>query len=342
MKYIVFSNAINAWTLKKGLKKLNIELDVYHEQKKNNVVKHSISKVPLNSTLFFTEENSLKKYVKSNSYQFHPRFFSEELLDDKYNFAEFLCGIGEKPIPYSDIASVLDYPFFLKAKHSWKNNIKLPRGFICENEHKLNSSLNRLKKENLNENWFFKQKLLTSPLENNISTSGFFDHKNNKRNIMIVTKKTLGNEEKIATGVVVETIRDPNGLIPRTIKLLNALEYTGPFELEFFYEESDNEYYILELNPRFWMQHGIFVDYYDNAIIRRYLSIDQPKDWVENGIPLFKKIVWIDNIHYMRCYLNLKLDSLKKFRQLEGAKVFYPSRVRTLKFYFNLLLKKIF
>lgn len=90
------------------------------------------------------------------------------------------------------------------------------------------------------------------------------------------------------------------------------------------------------------MQHGIFVDYYDNAIIRRYLSIDQPKDWVENGIPLFKKIVWIDNIHYMRCYLNLKLDSLKKFRQLEGAKVFYPSRVRTLKFYFNLLLKKIF
>lgn len=48
---------------KKRIKKLNIELDVYHEQKKNNVVKHSISKVPLNSTLFFTEENSLKNML---------------------------------------------------------------------------------------------------------------------------------------------------------------------------------------------------------------------------------------------------------------------------------------
>lgn len=341
MKYIVFSNYINAWSIKKGLEQLGKQLDVCYLERKNNVINHTIEEIPSNSTLFFTEENSLKKYKDSSSHKFYPNNFPSKLLDDKYSFANFLLDINEIPIPCTDIYSTFEYPFFLKAKHSWKSNVKLPRGFICESESDFEIFIKRIIDNNLNLDFFFKQKLLSSPLQNNISTSGYFDSDNNKRNIMIVTQKALGDDEKIATGVVVKTIPDPNNLIERTVYILNKLKYKGPFELEFFYEEKDQQYYVLELNPRFWMQHGLFVDFYDNAIIKRYLNEDTPRDWVENGKPKFKEIVWVDNLFYLKSIFKKEQKVVRSIRNLKGEKKFYPSTIVSFKFFYNLLINKV-
>lgn len=341
MKYVVFSNHVNAWTIKKGLKKLGKELEVYTPNLKNNIIKHTVSHIPKNSTLFFTEENNLKNYINSFEYKFYPRSFPSVILDDKFEFANFLYSINEIAIPYTDINSALQYPFFLKAKHSWKNDEKLPRGYICENEDDLNENIVKLKEQNFSCEWFFKQKLLTSPLENNISVSGFFDHRNSKRNVMLVTKKVFGSEKKITTGVAVETIVDPNNLIDRTKNILINLNYTGPFEMEFFYERSDNKYYVLELNPRFWMQHGIFIEHYQNAIIKRYLNIDQTNDWFENGVAPFKKIIWIDNLFYLNSILRGNKEYVNFIRRLEGSKVFYPSNSAVISLFMKKFKRKV-
>src|SRR5690554_6646032 len=132
MKYVVFSNSINAWSIKKGLKKLDKELAVYSVNQKRNVINHNVTEIPRESTLFFTEENYLKKYINSQSHILYPNHFPKDLLDDKYKFSNFLNSMGELPIPYTSTEFPFEFPFFLKAKHSWVNDKKLTRGYICK------------------------------------------------------------------------------------------------------------------------------------------------------------------------------------------------------------------
>ncbi|AOV08785.1 hypothetical protein [Sporosarcina ureilytica] len=325
MKNIVFTDYINAWSIKKGLKKLGLSL--FSINKNTGFIPFiDKKKIRKYDTLFFTEENSLKNYVNSEKNKFEPRYFDIDLLDDKLTFAEFLKGIGEEPIPSRKLNSFeASYPFYLKCKHSWKDGVKLPRGFIVRNQTEVNSVIGEIEENNWNPDWFFHQKLLNSNTENNISASGYFDYKNNRRNAIIISKKTLGSTATMATGAVIETIRDPSNLIERTNYILNELKYQGPFELEFFYEVADDKYYVLELNPRFWMQHGIFIDLYDNALIKRYLQLDKEDDWYENGIPPFKHILWVDSLHIIFSLMRFRLKAVVNLFRIKGKKVFYPS-----------------
>ena len=56
--------------------------------------------------------------------------------------------------------------------------------------------------------------------------------------------------------------------------LLEALEYEGPFELEWVYDEKTHDYKIIELNPRFWMQHSMVGAASRQAVIRKYMGIN--------------------------------------------------------------------
>src|SRR5690606_33114421 len=100
----------------------------------------------------------------------------------------------------------------------------------------------------------------------NYSTCGFFDAADPQRNAIIVTRRVLSAGGTIGTAAIVETLEDPAGLIGRTENILAQMGFQGPFELEFLYDDDTGKYYVLELNPRFWMQHGLFVDAYDNLL----------------------------------------------------------------------------
>lgn len=314
MNYFVFSNYVNAWSIKKGLEDLGIEL--YSLSDDFGILKKTEKYLNKGDYLFFTEENNLLKYFDLKEYRFYPKHITKDILDDKLLFAEYLVRAEEKPIPYwSNINSIKDYPIYLKSRHSWMNDIKLPRGYILQSEKDFINAIKDIENKKLNREYFFLQKLLKSPIENNISVSGFFDYKNFVRNLFIVSKKVLGNSEKISTGTIIETIEDPNNLINRTEYILNKLKYTGPFELEFFYEEYDNEYYVLELNPRFWMQHGIFIDYYNNGVIKRYLDIDDESDW-EKSKYNYKHIYWINGISHWISLIKRNKDYIKKYNDI--------------------------
>ncbi|MGQ9645228.1 MAG: ATP-binding protein [Thermodesulfobacteriota bacterium] len=160
----------------------------------------------------------------------------------------------------------------------------------------------------------------------NISVSGFFDHQNPRRNILLITRKLVGYADKMTMGVIVMTNPDPERLLERTDNILQHLVYTGPFELEFFYEEKDHTYYVLELNARFWMQHGIFVSFFENGLIKRYLGMDTERDW--NNLPSNDRpLIWVDNLAFLSSLLLLRTRIvralLKNIRK--GVQVcFYP------------------
>ncbi|CAM2778769.1 hypothetical protein HAHI6034_00870 [Hathewaya histolytica] len=343
MKYFIHSDYVNAWTVKKGLEKLDKEL--INTGENDRLLVRREEKIEKGDWIFFTEEKSLKKYVNKGTYKFYPQTLEEKLLDNKYEFGKFLEYIGELAIPYTiNEEEVEEFPVFFKCKYSWKNGEKKPRGYIV----KTREEINKLKKDLINkgenlEDYFF-QKLLKSPPENNISVSGFFDYENNKRNVTIVTKKTLGEEGKIATGCIVETIEDPINLKERTFDILSSMKYKGPFELEFFYEEADDLYYVLELNPRFWMQHGIFVDKYDNALIKRYLNLDTEEDWKKDNV--YKKVVWINNLFYFKDKMKSNRERLSIYKEVKNKNkdcvVLFPDNITTIKYYIKSKVKMLF
>lgn len=308
MANFVFSSFINAWSIGKGLEKLGLKVEYIFEE--GGILPKSDLQPQSGDYLFFTEENNLIKYYNSNEYYFYPSDVDKALLDDKFLFAQFLENISEYPVPYESIDTCfkngISYPVYLKARHSWRNGRKLPRGYILSSDSDLAKVKKLLSEQGISIDNFFYQKLLQSSITNNLSVCGFFDHNSNNSNL-IVTRKLLGDSLIIATGTLVETVEGYVGLLERSKSILGKMKYKGPFELEYFYEKKDNKYYVLELNPRFWMQHGIFVDHFDNAIIKNYLGMEDVFTTTDNES---RKIVWINSIDLMQAFIDLRFKRI--------------------------------
>ncbi len=71
------------------------------------------------------------------------------------------------------------------------------------------------------------------------------------------SRKVLQYPPKTGGGDVVELLPPPPGVREQAQAILAALEYDGPFELEFVFDERAGEFKVTELNPRFWLQHGL-------------------------------------------------------------------------------------
>ena len=343
----MFSNYVNAWTIKKGLQEL--QLDLLCKSDESGLLECSGEIPQFGDVLFFTEENSLKSFYESqHTYHFYPKGLPFSLIDDKLEFARALDKIGELPIPYGSIEVEPGLmPIYVKARHSWQDGYKLPRGYICKTPREYQNVIRKIALD-YHLDWFFLQKLLPGPISNNISTCGFFDSLKPERNMIIVTKKIWSQQGKIGTGCIVQTIRDPRKLIERTANILSEFDFSGPFELEFFYDKKDDLYYVLELNPRFWMQHGLFVKYFNNGLIKRYLDLDTPEDWLDAGVQDNTLVTWFDNVALLTAVVKVSPMTLIKYIQLiidskinDNLICFYPAPKIAIVFVFKHLLKRI-
>ena len=68
------------------------------------------------------------------------------------------------------------------------------------------------------------------------------------------------------------------------------MKYRGAFEMEFVLDEKSEEYKLIELNPRFWMQHGLIEEVTDCALIRRAVGQD-PAEIPEKQL---RHLYWIN------------------------------------------------
>lgn len=307
MKALVFSSYTNAYAIYKSAKFVGMDCHTTDE--------HPIFPIPANHNatqadwLFFTEEASLRRALTGEfKGNYFPEQFPLDLLDDKWAFVDWLrqqesLTKGLQQWALSDREQAI-FPCLFKAKHSWAGTTKLPRGWVCHSRQEVEHYLDVLEQQRLEENHFFLQEWLGELKCRVISVCGFYDAKNNRRNLTAIVERIASHTEGLSCSAAVQTIGDDWGLVEKTSGILNALFFTGPYEMEFLVMEK--RVAVLELNPRFWMQHAIFLKH-GNGLIKRYCGMETPEDWALNRI---ENTVWIDGVHLVFSIFRLKADFL--------------------------------
>lgn len=340
MQCFVSTSHVNAWSIRKGLRRLG--LDCTSLQPRAGLIPVATAPPRHGDILFFTEEDSLLRHLASGSegYHFYPRSVPVP-PDDKLAFADAMVGLGESPVPSWPMDErPPDEPPFLpivvKSRSSWRDGRKLPRGWVCTTAEAYRDACLAIRQAGLSATDFLIQEFL--PDADVVSTCGFFDALNHSRNLFLTTRKLLGQGEGLTTGVVVETIADPAGLLSRTVAILDALGYRGPFELEFVQDSRCGVYHVLELNMRFWMQHGLFIEGCENRLLERYLDRDEARP---ASVPTMDdvRLVWVDRLALIAALVKRRWGFLReawsrcRTAAREGARVVaYPDAWGTLCF----------
>lgn len=278
---------------------------------------------------FFTEERSLRRALTGElEGRFLPVSFPLTLLDDKWAFAVWLAsestgpqGLAQWRLEDADKAA---FPVLLKSRHSWVGQRKIPRGWVCANPEVLEQRLRQVVMLGLEPAWFFLQQWLGDVPMRLVSVAGFFDADDASRHLTCVTERLASYGDAPSSSALLVTVNDDWGLIAAAHRVLERLAYRGPYEMEFVLQ--GNEALILELNPRFWMQHGLFT-VSGNGLVLRYLGLDEQAD--RQPLVLPAGIQWVDGFWALRRILSGDLALLRSLRA--GPSVICPEPSEVLK-----------
>lgn len=310
MQAYTFTSSINAYTLYKAAQALQIELFTTEEDPSYPIPHQALRHEQ--AWLLFTEEHSLAQALKGELHgHFLPQQFPPALLDDKWAFAAWLAAqqdltTGLRQWSLDEQASLV-FPCLLKAKHSWQGSVKLPRGWICRSEQDVQQSLEQLTQLDLDRSAFFFQEWLGDQAHQNISVCGFHDSQNHARNTTAIVQRLLSHEQGLSCAAMVETVPDQWGLCVKTQQILDALAFAGPYELEFMV--TPERVVVLELNPRFWMQHALFLAR-GNGLLKRYFALDSLTDQQD---PSLENLVWIDGLYFTKALLTGRWQILRLY-----------------------------
>lgn len=343
MEAKVFSSYTNAYAIYLGARHFGISLSCTDE--------YPIFPIPSSSNqttsmdwLFFTEESSLQRALKGEiEGQFWPRVFPAGLLDDKWALADWLKlrpvltqGLCQWQL---DDIDQIEYPCLLKSKHSWREGVQLPRGWVCRSRREIELRLEEIVQFDDWNNIFFFQEWLGDVNCRVISVCGFHDTQNAERNLTAVVERIAAHSEGLSCSAAIQSRDDTWQLRKKTEEILNELSFTGPFEME--YLVIDEDFFVLELNPRFWMQHSIFLKK-GNGLVKRYLGLDTVQDQRERHI---NGIVWVDSIHLLvslsRLQFRFFLLVIKKFFEPGVSTVIWPSLPVAMRVYSRMAVRKI-
>lgn len=327
IKYITFTSFTNAYSLKMGLLDLNISLCCAGDNSLFLIKKYEGNSEEID-WLFFTEESSLHKALSGSiKGKFLPKFFQSYLLDDKWALVDWLSksnasvqGLNQWRLDQLDS---VQFPCLLKSKRSWHGELKLPRGWVCDTRHEAEERLREIEKFEDWRNIFFFQEWIGNQNCRVISVCGFHDAKDASRNLTAIVERIASHTVGLSCSAAVQTINDDWNLQEKNSEILDALSFTGPYEME--YLVVGERLVILELNPRFWMQHAIFL-VRGNGLIKRYLGLETKEDRNKNKID---DVVWIDSIHLVMSIARLNFSSLslafKKYFEPERQLLLWPS-----------------
>jgi len=230
------------------------------------------------AAVFFTDErllpifagNTARRLLPSATWWLGHRGDLDTVLHRR-TFYEFVVGRRLASVPMTigsdeDPWKRLGAPFRVRVWRSWDGMRKLPRGVNVESRQGLEDWRRLCDEERLTpEDWGYQRLLSTRP-EHNVSICGWHD---SSFRYYVATRKRLQRSEN---GYVVEALRGYRNLKRITRSILEALEFSGPFEMEFVLDERSGEFNIIELNPRFWMQHRLLDLPAGHVLVRRYLG----------------------------------------------------------------------
>jgi hypothetical protein len=255
-------------------------------------------RIPLEQigAVFFTDERFLPTFAADAAARLPgARFWvgADRYLDevlDRRKFYGFLAERGLASVPATvssaeDPVVTFGDEYHIRVWRSWCGMKKLPRGCSIRSRTDLEAWLSCCQRQGLSrEDWGFQELLSTHP-QHNVSVCGWHDPDFTDS---VLTRKIHCAEQ---IGWLVELVDGLPELQKQAHAILTALEYAGPFELEFLLDSRTDEYKVIELNPRFWMQHRLTASVGQNSLVRRYLglAVGQP-----NGRASRSKRFWLD------------------------------------------------
>lgn len=228
--------------------------------------------------VFFTDERFLSIFSSKtladefSSVKFHvgaKKHLDESL--DKWKFYEFVQANGFAKVPRTfradqDPWKLFSGPFRTRVWKSWSGANKLPRGGNVKNARDLERWLQFVAEKGLTDADWGYQELLSTNTQHKYAVSGWHDGDTR----LYVTTRWV--KERRENGWIIERAADPGGLQDATRRILSAMNYCGPFEMEFMKDLHNESYKVIELNPRFWLQHRIV----GNELVRLYLGAAAP------------------------------------------------------------------
>lgn len=246
-----------------------------------------------------------RSWLKENNVVVHLGNRAPNEITQKKTFA----AVVGKQLGYSvplefDLESLdnITFPVMVKSSSSYSNGERQVNKFIAQDILELREHIAGIPKREQRK--LIVQQLLDTSPENCISVSGWFD---SELSILLQTTKLIQYPEKMGNGVIVRAMDlDPN-LKEMTNRICEAFDYHGPFELEFIRHQG--KYFVLEMNPRFWMQHGLIEARTGGRLLLTYCGLPD-SNRTEFGVEY-----WCNPIQCL--YRLLKLD-FRPFCVLKG------------------------
>jgi len=209
--------------------------------------------------------------------------------------------------------------------------------FVCNNYEELKNNFYKAVSI-INPNELLIQEIIPGSSYNQYSV-GLFFNKNESYNLLVARRKRqhpidFGNATTYA-----ETVDMPI-LIEYAEKILSKTEFTGICEVEFKYDERDNKFKFLEVNPRTWKWHLIS----EPAEIPFLLNILK---FYNNQQPIsdkkYKKAGWRDIITDIPISILMFLKGLKNYKSKTEKNVEAVYNIKDLRpFIFHLIYTPFF
>jgi hypothetical protein len=178
---------------------------------------------------------------------------------DRYEFCRFIRERRLASVPRTirgeeDPFAEYGEDFIVRPRLSWfgvaqRERVKLVHGREMHRQALADYASRGLRPDDLS-----YQERLSIRNQDNVSICGWFGP---VRRHLFCSRKVLQYPPKTGGGDVVELVSPPAGILAQAEAILSALDYEGPFELEFVFDEKAGEFKVTELNPRFWLQHGL-------------------------------------------------------------------------------------
>ena len=296
-----------------------------------------------NKTIFFCDEafhEAFRDYAPEklqNANYFIGSFAKLDVILDKYALYGYLTEneLAEVPETISSDKNpwqVFNDGFFLRPKRSLIGMKKLPRVTLIRHPDHLTAVESEFLEMGMTrDDWCYQEKLSLDP-HHNVSVCGWHDEKDR---IYYATHHVLRHPPDSGNGDITEIIDPPAGLFAATESVLTSLQYQGPFELEFILDLKDSIYKVIELNPRFWMQHALINTVSGHALVRKYIGAQN----IERKINSSYKSKWVNTVYSLWRIFKL---NFKVIPYLANSKnVFVPDLLTAIKWIPVYIMKKL-
>lgn len=263
--------------------------------------------------VLFSFDKETKKYFFLTNELFHPLLHEnrEKLAEynvsflvgngdpqrilDKSRFLELIRNTTSAPVPEEyELEGEKKFPLIVKFRRSFENELHTPKPRQVDSEGALMKYVEELKIKGFSTENIQLQELLSWETSDNVSVCGWYDEKDH---IFFQTRKVIQHPPKVGNGDVVEVLALDPVLEKHALEVCRSLDYKGAFEIEFIKELKGNKFKIIEMNPRFWMQHGLVEELSGHYLVAKYVGMQPLKPrkdldfWIYPMVSIYKSLL---------------------------------------------------